>query len=637
MYRSLAVRLLFWTIVLLTGAGVAFAQPYNSQLGRFQVDQKKGCAPLSITITNLSTPCTLIQPCAMNFGDGTPTVQNTFTHTYTTPGTYTLSIVNAGSADAIEITVVQNIQPPFEIHTCSGNSARIKVVDNNYQQYEIDFTNNGIVDTTLAYSNNIVTGTNSYGLGTFTVSVRGRDLYSANNCTPTLKSFTPAALTAPFLTNLTMIDNANLSLNFITSINTLYRLEISINGGPFQVYKTFYGGTTESVGNLQLDQNYYCFRLAAFSPCDNVSTYATTILCSNNLVLTPQSRQITITSNIPAGPSLSINRTSSGSTPVTMSGPNPFPDVDVECKIKYCYKVTASYASVLTPSGPVTPTSISLEKCETAFSTLVPTAIDDVTATIGPPGATMAWTQDPLFEPSNGYRVLRSGGSGPFVFYTNASASPFVDNIYTTEGKFCYQLDYLDKCDVQSDPGASVCPVQLYGVLDASNAVTLYWSKYRGWKMGVDHYVLEKYDVNGALIESLVQSDTAHLDNTPDPVNQYLRYVIKAIPTDPAMMEAISNERIFIRSSNLYYPTAFTPNKNNLNETFIVQGQYIEKLKLTIFDRWGVALYSTEKNEPWDGSSNGRIMPPSTYIWKAEILDRAGQNYSREGTVALIR
>jgi hypothetical protein len=48
-------------------------------------------------------------------------------------------------------------------------------------------------------------------------------------------------------------------------------------------------------------------------------------------------------------------------------------------------------------------------------------------------------------------------------------------------------------------------------------------------------------------------------------------------------------------------------------------------------------IFSTEKNEPWDGNSNGRPMPPSTYVWKADITDKAGQNYSREGTVALMR
>jgi gliding motility-associated-like protein len=173
--------------------------------------------------------------------------------------------------------------------------------------------------------------------------------------------------------------------------------------------------------------------------------------------------------------------------------------------------------------------------------------------------------------------------------------------------------------------------------MDQSNVISVNWTRYRGWKTGVKHYVLEKYNLQGALIQSVTQTDTVFLDNAPDPDNQYVRYVVRAVPNDPARPDALSNEKVFIRSSNLYYPTAFTPNKDNLNDGFIVQGQYIVKIKLSVFDRWGVLLFSTEKNEPWDGSSNGKIMPPSTYVWKADITDKAGQNYSREGTVALIR
>lgn len=569
----------------------------------------------------------------MNFGDNTPAVQNTFVHTYTVPGTYTLSVLYGSiGSDQIQITVDQNIQPPFEIHACSGNRVQIKVTDNHYDQYVIDFRNDGSPDHILPFSNNIVTPTFTYTpAGTYTPSVRGRDLNSADNCATTVQTFTslPATLPAPTITNLTMVDDENLTLNFTTVPHILYRLEISINAAPFQLLKTLYGGTTETVSNLALDQNFYCFRLGAYNPCDGVASYSGTI-CSNRLVVTAQSNQVTVTSNMTTTGivNYTIDRTSATAPPVTFGTTlNPFLDVDVECKTTYCYKVTANYAGR---------TSVSLEKCVTAFSTEIPTALDDVTGTVGPTGATMTWTQDPLFVASNGYNVQRSSAGSPFTFYKIATASPFLDDIYTTEGRYCYKIDYVDKCDNQSDPGVSVCPVQLYVTLDGSNTASVVWTQYHGWRMGVRHYIVEKYDVDGVLIESLVRTDTALVD-APDPTNQYVRYVIRAIPNDAAMGEGKSNERIVIRNSNLFYPTAFTPNKDNLNDGFIVQGQYIEKLKLTIFDRWGVALYATEKNEPWDGSSSGKPMPPSTYVWKAEISDRAGQNYSREGTVALIR
>ena len=46
----------------------AQAQPYVSDLGRFEVDQKKGCAPLTVNVT-IRPPfvCNGANPCDMDF------------------------------------------------------------------------------------------------------------------------------------------------------------------------------------------------------------------------------------------------------------------------------------------------------------------------------------------------------------------------------------------------------------------------------------------------------------------------------------------------------------------------------------------------------------------------------------------
>ena len=60
----------FFIILFLLSAVAAQAQ-YTSRLGRFRVDQIRGCAPLTITITstNLITTgeCTAGKPCLMDY------------------------------------------------------------------------------------------------------------------------------------------------------------------------------------------------------------------------------------------------------------------------------------------------------------------------------------------------------------------------------------------------------------------------------------------------------------------------------------------------------------------------------------------------------------------------------------------
>ena len=83
-----------WIAGALLWASVAQAQPYTSALGRFQVDQIKGCAPFTITLTNLlAGNCNGANPCSMDFEGNGQQTPNTFTYQYTVPGTYPLQVL----------------------------------------------------------------------------------------------------------------------------------------------------------------------------------------------------------------------------------------------------------------------------------------------------------------------------------------------------------------------------------------------------------------------------------------------------------------------------------------------------------------------------------------------------------------
>ncbi|MDZ4716352.1 MAG: gliding motility-associated C-terminal domain-containing protein [Cytophagales bacterium] len=613
---------------LLLVAWCSAAQPYPSRLGRFEVNQKKGCASFTLTLTNLLPgDCTPGKPCVMNFGDNTGTAQNIFTHTYTAAGTYTLSVLYQSiGSDDIVITVDPNIQPNFEIHACSGSRASIKVTDNAYNQYVIDFNNDGTPEYILPFSNNIQTPPFTYAPpGTYTASVRGRNLNSADNCTAKTQPFTTlATLPTPSINTLTSVDNANIKLDFTTAVNIQYRLEIAVNNSTtFQNFKTLYGVSTLDVTDLKLDLNYYCFRLGAYDPCNGSSTYSNTV-CTSKFTVTAQSDVNVLTWS--TGPAVNYSISRDGNPYATIASAF-FNDTDAECTVTYCYRVTNNYGGGRK--------SISLEKCVTSFSNATPTAINNVSA-VATTGAALSWVQDPLFTPV-GYSVSRASAGSIYTLYGTTPASPFNDAGYTTAGKYCYKINYLDKCNNASAPGIAVCPIQLNGILDKTNAITVTWSSYRGWRNAVKEYVLRKYDLAGALIKTVTQTDTVFVDDLPDPINQYVRYEVTAIPNEGGTPISLSNGLEIVKNANLYYPTAFTPNKDNLNDGFIVSGQFIVRLNLTIFDRWGVLLFSSDKQEPWDGQSNGKTMPPSVYIWKAEISDRAGRTFSKEGTVALIR
>src|SRR5262245_43540724 len=113
MQPSMNLKVAAILLFLSLGASYSYAQPYVSDLGRFEVDQKKGCVPLTVNVT-IRPPfvCNGANPCDMDFENNSNFQQLTFTHTYTQPGTYTLRILFQTSGfDQITIVVTPDIQP----------------------------------------------------------------------------------------------------------------------------------------------------------------------------------------------------------------------------------------------------------------------------------------------------------------------------------------------------------------------------------------------------------------------------------------------------------------------------------------------------------------------------------------------
>ncbi len=310
--------------------------------------------------------------------------------------------------------------------------------------------------------------------------------------------------------------------------------------------------------------------------------------------------------------------------------PLSFDDKDVVCKTEYCYRVVSNYASGAK--------SISLEKCGTAFTTAPPPAIDNISAVVTDPGVDLNWLVDSKVNKPV-YTVFRSAAGSGYTQFATVDDKKFTDEQYTTAGVYCYRIDYADACGNLSAPGTPFCPVRLSGNLNDTNVVTVAWSSFKGWKNGVRNYLLERYNESGNLINSVnVGLDTTYVEE-PDPKNQTIRYRIKAVSLTPGLTASLSNSVELAKKTNLFSPTAFTPNHDRLNDTFTISGQYIKNISLKIFDRWGALIYASESNEAWNGMRGGtdQPMPEGTYVWKAEITDTSGKNFSEEGTLLLIR
>ncbi|MGE0562501.1 MAG: PKD domain-containing protein [Flavobacteriales bacterium] len=73
-----------------------------------------------------------------------------------------------------------------------------------------------------------------------------------------------------------------------------------------------------------------------------------------------------------------------------------------------------------------------------------------------------------------------------------------------------------------------------------------------------------------------------------------------------------------------YMPSGFTPNGDNLNDTFKPLGEGIDSKNylFMVFNRWGEKMFETDNlNEGWDGTYNGNPVQTDTYIWKIKAKE----------------
>ena len=96
----------------------------------------------------------------------------------------------------------------------------------------------------------------------------------------------------------------------------------------------------------------------------------------------------------------------------------------------------------------------------------------------------------------------------------------------------------------------------------------------------------------------------------------------------------------FVRcSEELLVPTAFTPNKDGLNDVFRpAQDASISQYLLKIYNRSGQVIFtSAEISKGWDGTINRLPQSMGAYVWVIEYTSKTGKHHSISGTVTLIR
>ena len=117
-----------------------------------------------------------------------------------------------------------------------------------------------------------------------------------------------------------------------------------------------------------------------------------------------------------------------------------------------------------------------------------------------------------------------------------------------------------------------------------------------------------------------------------------ITYIVTATTSAGCTAKDIINIEVF-KGSAIYVPTAFTPNKDGLND--LLRPRYVGIKHLDyfrVFNRWGQVVYTTTNRDAgWDGTINGINQPVGVYVWMLKAKDVVGQVYDMKGTFLIIR
>lgn len=108
------------------------------------------------------------------------------------------------------------------------------------------------------------------------------------------------------------------------------------------------------------------------------------------------------------------------------------------------------------------------------------------------------------------------------------------------------------------------------------------------------------------------------------------RYALKTIFVE--VVTDVCNEDV------VYLPTGFTPNNDGVNDVLFIRSNFVTEVYLTIYDRWGEKLFETNDiKKGWDGMYKGKLLDQGVYGYYMTFTCNNGEQSFKKGNITLMR
>ena len=234
-----------------------------------------------------------------------------------------------------------------------------------------------------------------------------------------------------------------------------------------------------------------------------------------------------------------------------------------------------------------------------------------------------------------------SGGTAPFLYSVNGGASFQSDSLVNGLASGNYGLVVQDAkgCEIRQQTNIPF-PSELNVFLDARALISL-GDSFR--LNTVTNFADSAFAiVNWTPTTALSCEDCLRPNASPSKTTIYTL----SVETTDGCRATDQLELIVDRSLTVYFPTAFSPDGDGVNDRWIpfANSTLVRNIpSLRIYDRWGNAVFSANNLAPndaasgWDGTLRGRPMNPAVFVFTTEIEFVDGRVEVFEGEIVLVR
>jgi gliding motility-associated-like protein len=219
---------------------------------------------------------------------------------------------------------------------------------------------------------------------------------------------------------------------------------------------------------------------------------------------------------------------------------------------------------------------------------------------------------------------------GSQTFYTDR-------NVETGKYAYRYYIQAVNSCGTKILTNIHKSVLLRENTFNDST-LTMFWNRYEGWPGGVNYYYLNKsmnYDTAMQLY-NLSKDTLLYVVTSLDGYRECYR--IAAEKAQDHSIISWSNKLCIDLEPHLFVPNVFTPgNYDFLNNTFRVVATNFKSFNITIFNRWGERIFTSDSpDKQWDGTFHGAPCQEGVYLYMIEVKG-SKTNIYKNGTVNLLK